>query len=139
MQLLDRSVTPGERSAKARAALRVAPRAVGAFYATSLETYRCMFKRPFHLREFLQQAWFIASVSIMPALLMAIPFCMMFVYQINILLAEIGAVDLAGAARVSRSSGKSAPSSLFWWWPAPVLRRSARIWDREPSARRSTR
>lgn len=97
VELLDRSVTPGERTAKARAALRVAPRAVGAFYATSLETFRSMFKRPFHLREFLEQAWFIASVSIMPALLMAIPFCMMFVYQINILLAEIGAVDLAGA------------------------------------------
>ena len=77
--------------------LRVAPTAAGAFYATSMETFRCMFKRPVHAREFVLQAWFIAGVSIMPALLMAIPFCMMFVYQINILLAEIGAVDLSGA------------------------------------------
>ncbi|TQC45611.1 ABC transporter permease [Rhodococcus sp. WS4] len=97
MQLLDKSGSAGATSTRATAALRVAPRAVGAFYATSLETYRFMFRRPFHLREFLLQAWFIASVSIMPALLMAIPFCMMFVYQINILLAEIGAVDLSGA------------------------------------------
>ncbi|MFJ2834349.1 MlaE family ABC transporter permease [Nocardia sp. NPDC087230] len=75
----------------------VAARAVGEFYATSLETFRATARRPFHLREFLHQAWFIAGVSIMPALLMAIPFCVMFVYQINILLAEIGAVDLSGA------------------------------------------
>lgn len=97
MQTLEESGSASERRAQASAALRVAPRAVGAFYATSLETFRFMFRRPFHLREFLLQAWFIAGVSIMPTLLMAIPFCMMFVYQINILLAEIGAVDLSGA------------------------------------------
>ncbi len=62
---------------------------------------------PVHVREFIEQSWFIAGVSIMPALLMAIPFCMMFVYQINILLAEIGAVDLSGAAPVSPSSARS--------------------------------
>ena len=77
--------------------LAVAPRAVGGFYSTSLATFRGVFRRPFHVREFIEQAWFIAGVSIMPALLMAIPFCMMFVYQINILLAELGAVDLSGA------------------------------------------
>lgn len=75
----------------------IAPRAIGGFYASSMATFRAMFHRPFHLREFMEQSWFIAGVSIMPALLMAIPFCMMFVYQINILLAEIGAVDLSGA------------------------------------------
>ena len=93
---VDLKARPPKASA-ARKAVQVAPTAVGAFYATSMETVRCMFKRPFHAREFVQQAWFIAGVSIMPALLMAIPFCMMFVYQINILLAEIGAVDLSGA------------------------------------------
>jgi phospholipid/cholesterol/gamma-HCH transport system permease protein len=85
------------KQAQWQANLAVAPRAVGSFYASSIATFKAMFRRPFHMREFLEQAWFIASVSIMPALLMAIPFCMMFVYQINILLAEIGAVDLSGA------------------------------------------
>lgn len=73
------------------------PRAVGGFYATSLETFRYLFTSRFQFKEFLQQAWFIASISITPALLMSIPFCMMFVYEINILLNEIGAVDLSGA------------------------------------------
>ena len=71
--------------------------AVGGLFLMSADAVKYLFQRPFFWREFLEQAWFIASVSIMPALLMAIPFCMMFVYQINILLAEIGAVDLSGA------------------------------------------
>nr|WP_246222354.1 ABC transporter permease [Gordonia sp. (in: high G+C Gram-positive bacteria)] len=73
------------------------PRAVGSFYATSIETFRYLFSSRFQFKEFLAQAWFIASISVMPALLMSIPFCMMFVYEINILLTEIGAVDLSGA------------------------------------------
>lgn len=96
----DSAAPPAGDDAKAGRALSGmvrAARAVGEFYATSLETFRAIARRPFHMREFLHQAWFVASVSIMPALLMAIPFCVMFVYQINILLAEIGAVDLSGA------------------------------------------
>ena len=48
-------------------------------------------------REFVVQSWFIASVSLVPTLLMAIPLCVMVVFQINVLLNEIGAIDLAGA------------------------------------------
>lgn len=51
----------------------------------------------FRFREFLDQAWFISSVTIVPALLMAIPFCVIIVFDTNQLLSEIGAVDLAGA------------------------------------------
>ncbi|MEV7397087.1 ABC transporter permease [Aeromicrobium sp. NPDC092404] len=70
---------------------------LGRFYAMSLETFRQLFKRPFHTKEFIEQAWFIASVSLLPTLLVAIPFCVIIVFQINQLLAQIGAVDLAGA------------------------------------------
>jgi len=76
---------------------RGAPRVIGSFYATALETVRLMFKRPMQFREFVVQAWFIASVSLVPTLLMAIPLCVMVVFQINVLLNEIGAIDLAGA------------------------------------------
>ncbi|MDF3284146.1 MULTISPECIES: ABC transporter permease [unclassified Gordonia (in: high G+C Gram-positive bacteria)] len=75
----------------------VVPRAVGQFYATSLDAFRYLFTSRFQWREFVQQFWFIASISIVPALAMSIPFCMMFVYEINILLFEVGAVDLSGA------------------------------------------
>ncbi len=79
------------------AAARTALRAIGDFYATTLETFRYLVTARFRWGEFITQAWFIAGISIMPALLMSIPFCMMFVYEINILLAEVGAVDLSGA------------------------------------------
>ncbi|MCZ4618691.1 MULTISPECIES: MlaE family ABC transporter permease [Rhodococcus] len=75
----------------------VVPRAIGQFYGTAAETLRRLPRRPFQFREFVHQAWFIASVSIVPTLLMAIPFCVMVVFQINVLLNEIGAIDLSGA------------------------------------------
>lgn len=84
-------------ASRVSAAGAAAPRIVGSFYATGLETVRLMFKRPFQFREFVQQAWFIASVSIVPTLLMAIPFCVIVVFQINLLLNEIGAIDFSGS------------------------------------------
>ena len=89
--------TPRKRTGTAKSRAGVLPRAVGSFYATSIETFRYLFSSRFQFKEFLARACFIASISVMPALLMSIPFCMMFVYEINILLTEIGAVDLSGA------------------------------------------
>ncbi len=56
-----------------------------------------MFTRRFQFREFVSQAWFIAAVSIGPAILVSIPLCAVIVFQINQLLIQIGAIDLAGA------------------------------------------
>lgn len=63
----------------------------------SLETFRAMFRRPFQLREFLDQTWMIARVSLVPTLLVAIPFTVLVAFTLNILLREIGAADLSGA------------------------------------------
>src|SRR6476661_7627798 len=46
----------------------------GKLFAFGLDVGRGLFKRPFQLREFLQQSWFIASVTIIPTALVAIPF-----------------------------------------------------------------
>ena len=70
---------------------------VGSFYRLSAEVFRLAFRRPFQGREFLQQAWMIVSVSVVPTLLVAIPFCVIVVFQLNQLLTELGAADLAGA------------------------------------------
>ena len=56
-----------------------------------------MFRRPFQFREFLDQTWMIARVSILPTLLIAIPFTVLVAFTLNILLREIGAADLSGA------------------------------------------
>src|SRR4051812_12069511 len=79
--------------ARTSAALRL----LGRFYGFCLDTFVQMFRRPVQVREFVEQAWFVAKVSFLPTLLVAIPFCVIIVFQINQLLGELGAVDLAGA------------------------------------------
>jgi phospholipid/cholesterol/gamma-HCH transport system permease protein len=46
----------------------------GNFFAFCLDALRGMAHRPLQWREFVQQAWFISSVSILPAALVSIPF-----------------------------------------------------------------
>lgn len=73
-------------------------RPVGSFFALVLDTMRAATKRPFHWREFVAQVSFIAGVSIVPAIALIIPFVGFVLFILNLLLVEIGAIDLAGAA-----------------------------------------
>jgi phospholipid/cholesterol/gamma-HCH transport system permease protein len=75
----------------------VAFKAIGGFYAFVIDTFTKMFTRRFRFREFVSQTWFIITVSFWPAILVAIPFCVIIIFQVNQLLIQIGAVDLAGA------------------------------------------
>lgn len=77
--------------------LAVPARAVGGFVEMSLDTFAKVFRRPFQLKEFLDQTWMIARVSLVPTLLVAIPFTVLVAFTLNILLREIGAADLSGA------------------------------------------
>jgi phospholipid/cholesterol/gamma-HCH transport system permease protein len=70
---------------------------IGGFYAFCLKTFRLLLTRGFVFDEFVTQAWFIATVSIVPAIMVSIPLCVIIVFQVNQLLIQIGAVDLAGA------------------------------------------
>jgi phospholipid/cholesterol/gamma-HCH transport system permease protein len=72
-------------------------RSIGEFFAMSLDALVLMFTPPFAWREFLLQAWFVARVSIVPTLMLAIPFTVLTVFLLNILLLEIGAADFSGA------------------------------------------
>ncbi|QKT08347.1 ABC transporter permease [Gordonia sp. X0973] len=56
--------------------------------------------RPFQWREFIQQAWFIASVTILPTALIAIPFGAIVSLQTGSLIKQIGAESYTGAASV---------------------------------------
>ncbi|WP_370331491.1 MlaE family ABC transporter permease [Mycolicibacterium hippocampi] len=71
-------------------------RGLGDFYATALDTLILIPQRPFAWREFLLQSWFIARVSIVPALLLAVPFTVLAAFTLNILLFDFGAADFAG-------------------------------------------
>ena len=61
---------------------------------------RGVFRRPLQLREFVQQAWFIASVSILPAALVSIPFGAVIALQLGSLVRQLGAQSFTGAASV---------------------------------------
>ncbi|MGQ4600043.1 ABC transporter permease [Nocardia sp. R6R-6] len=72
-------------------------RAVGGFFELTADVARSSVRRPFQWREFIDQSWFIARVSIAPTVLVAIPFTVLVSFTLNILLREIGAADLSGA------------------------------------------
>ncbi|OBF18557.1 ABC transporter permease [Mycobacterium sp. ACS4331] len=71
--------------------------AVGGLFAMAADAARFVFVRPFQWREFLEQSWFVARVSLAPTLLVAIPFTVLVSFTLNILLRELGAADLSGA------------------------------------------
>lgn len=71
-------------------------RAFGGFVGMSLDTFAAIVTKPFAWREFLLQAWFVARVSLLPTILLAIPFTVLLVFTFNILLVELGAADLSG-------------------------------------------
>lgn len=75
----------------------VAPRAIGGLFLMAVDAVKFVFVRPFQLREFLDQSWFVARVSLVPTLLVAIPFTVLVSFTLNILLRELGAADLSGA------------------------------------------
>ncbi|WP_063130693.1 MlaE family ABC transporter permease [Nocardia fusca] len=70
---------------------------VGGLFAMTADAVKFTFRRPFQTREFLEQAWFIVRVSLVPTLLVAIPFTVLVSFTLNILLRELGAADLSGA------------------------------------------
>ena len=72
----------------------------GMFFAFCLDTLRAVPRRPFQLRELVQQAWFISSVSILPAALVSIPFGAVIALQLGSLVRQLGAQSFTGAASV---------------------------------------
>jgi phospholipid/cholesterol/gamma-HCH transport system permease protein len=72
----------------------------GEFFAFCLDTLRGLGRRPVQVREFVQQAWFISSVSILPAALVSIPFGAVIALQLGSLVRQLGAQSFTGAASV---------------------------------------
>ncbi len=72
----------------------------GSFFAFSLDALRALPRRPFQMRELVQQAWFISSVSILPAALVSIPFGAVIALQLGSLVKQLGAQSFTGAASV---------------------------------------
>ncbi|GAA2281968.1 ABC transporter permease [Actinomadura luteofluorescens] len=81
-------------------AANVAIKEPGRFFALCLDTGRAMFQWPFQWREFIQQAWFIVSVTVVPTMLVAIPFGGVLSLQVGGLIRQLGAQSYTGATAV---------------------------------------
>jgi len=84
-------------------------RETGKLFALGLDVTRGIFQRPFQLREFIQQSWFIASVTILPTALVAIPFGALVALQLGSLITQLGAQSFIGAASVLAIIQQAAP------------------------------
>jgi phospholipid/cholesterol/gamma-HCH transport system permease protein len=76
----------------------------GNFFAMCLDTmvqlWRSIIHRRFQWREAIEQAWFIASVTILPTALVSIPFGAVIALQLGSLTRQLGAQSFSGAASV---------------------------------------
>jgi phospholipid/cholesterol/gamma-HCH transport system permease protein len=79
------------------AAVAKPARAVGDFFALSLDIMVAIIRPPFAWKEFLNQSWCVARVSLFPAIVLSFPFNAYTVFLLNVLLVELGAADFAGA------------------------------------------
>lgn len=75
-------------------------KASGRLFGFMVDVLKQVPKRPFQFREFVQQAWFIASVTIVPTALVAIPFGAVIALQVGGLIKQFGAQAFSGAAMV---------------------------------------
>jgi phospholipid/cholesterol/gamma-HCH transport system permease protein len=71
-------------------------RELGGLFAMALDTFVLIPRRPFAWRELMLQCWFVARVSLLPTLMLAIPFTVLMIFTFNILLVEFGAADYSG-------------------------------------------
>jgi phospholipid/cholesterol/gamma-HCH transport system permease protein len=75
-------------------------RSTGSVFAFFLDVVRALPRRPFQTKEFINQSWFIASVTILPTALVSIPFGAVIALELGTLTQQIGAQSFTGAASV---------------------------------------
>jgi phospholipid/cholesterol/gamma-HCH transport system permease protein len=84
-------------------------RQAGGFFALSLDAMRMTFRRPFQWAELIDQAWFLASVTILPTALVSIPFGAVIALELGNLTRQVGAQSFTGSASVLAIVREAAP------------------------------
>ena len=74
-----------------------------------VEVTKRIFTTRFQFREFIEQAWFITSVTLMPTILVSIPFGAVIWLQVGNLTGQLGAQSFAGATAVLAVVREAAP------------------------------
>jgi len=81
----------------------------GEMAAMVLDVGKLTFTTRFQFREFIEQAWFITSVTLMPTILVSIPFGAVISLQVGNLTGQLGAQSFAGATAVLAVVREAAP------------------------------
>lgn len=84
-------------------------RGPGELAAMVLDVVKLTFTTRFQFREFIEQAWFITSVTLMPTILVSIPFGAVISLQVGNLTGQLGAQSFAGATAVLATVREAAP------------------------------
>jgi phospholipid/cholesterol/gamma-HCH transport system permease protein len=84
-------------------------RGPGELAAMVIDVAKRAFTTPFQVREFIEQAWFITSVTLMPTVLVSIPFGAVISLQVGNLTGQLGAQSFAGATAVLAVVREAAP------------------------------
>ena len=84
-------------------------RGPGEIAAMTVDVTKRIFTKPFQVREFIEQAWFITSVTLMPTILVSIPFGAVISLQVGNLTGQLGAQSFAGATAVLAVVREAAP------------------------------
>lgn len=82
---------------------------LGALMTFARHTARYSVAPPFQTKEFVEQAWFIASVSVLPTMLVAIPFGAVITLQLGNLTRQLGAESFTGAASALATIREASP------------------------------
>jgi phospholipid/cholesterol/gamma-HCH transport system permease protein len=84
-------------------------RGPGHVAAMAWDVIKLTFTSRFQVREFVEQAWFVASVTLMPTILVSIPFGAVIALQVGNLTGQLGAESFAGATAVLATVREAAP------------------------------
>ncbi len=89
--------------------LRTALAELGGITAIALDGTLSLRKRPFQASEFLRQCWFITKVSIVPLVLISVPFGMIITLQVGSFFRQLGAEGQIGSALLLATVREQAP------------------------------
>ena len=84
-------------------------RGPGEVAAMAWDVVKLTFTTKFQTREFIEQAWFVASITLMPTILVSIPFGAVIALQVGNLTGQLGAQSFAGATAVLATVREAAP------------------------------
>jgi phospholipid/cholesterol/gamma-HCH transport system permease protein len=84
-------------------------RGPGEIAAMVADVTKKVFTTRFQTREFIEQAWFITSVTLMPTILVSVPFGAVISLQVGNLTGQLGAQSFAGATAVLAVVREAAP------------------------------